>query len=97
MNPPDFDWADALPTKVGEAWLRRDGDETAVFDPKSGRLYRLNDPALAIWEICDGTTTASEMAEALSELTGFDRERSMRQVVETLDSLLDQELISVSR
>lgn len=95
MNLSEIDWGAVMPSRAGEAWVRRDGDQTAIYDPRSGLLYRLNDPALAIWEICDGNTTPGEMAAALTELTGVDNETSLREVIETLESLLAQRLIVV--
>lgn len=95
MSSSTVDWSVATPSKLGDVWVRREGDQTAVFDPESGRLLRLNDYALALWELCDGSTTASEMAEALSELTGLTADETLREVTETLNALLDQQLISV--
>lgn len=88
------DWTNAKPLKRGEVWVRREGDETAVYDPESGRLYTLNASALALWELCNGETTANEMAEAVSLLTGSATENAHQQVVDTLETLLDQDLIS---
>lgn len=86
---------EAKPAKRGEVWIRRDGNDTAVFDPESGRLYALNASALAIWELCDGATTPQEMAGAISELTGLSEEAAAAEVARTLESLLEQGLISV--
>ncbi len=88
------DWTTATPEKVGEVWVRREGDQTAIYDPKTGLLYALNASALALWELCDGETTAPEMAEALSELTGAPTETSYEEVVETLELLLEHGLVS---
>lgn len=96
MSSMTVDWSGATPRKLGEAWVRREGDQVAVFDPISGRLLRLNDSAMALWELCDGWTTAAEMAEALSELTGLTDDESLREVTQTLEMLLDQQLISVT-
>lgn len=90
------DWTTAKPLKRGEVWVRREGEETAVYDPKSGRLYALNASALALWELCDGETTAYEMADAVSQLTGSTSEDALQQVVDTLDTLNDQNLIQIA-
>ena len=87
-------WTEATPKKVGEVWVRREGDQTAVYDPGTGRLYALNASALALWELCDGGTTAPEMAEAVSELTGVATELTLEGIVGTLEAFLDQGLIS---
>lgn len=96
MSSTTVDWRGATPRKLGEAWVRREGDQVAVFDPISGRLLRLNDSAMALWELCDGSTTAAEMAGALSELTGLTADETLREVTLTLEMLLDQQLISVT-
>jgi hypothetical protein len=96
MSSSRVDWDVATPRKLGEAWVRREGDQIAVFDPVSGRLLRLNDSAMALWELCDGSTTAAEMAGALSELTGLRADETLREVTQTLEALLDQQLISVT-
>lgn len=96
MSSSRVDWGVVTPRKLGEAWVRREGDQTAVFDPASGRLLRLNDSAMALWELCDGSTSAAEMAGALSELTGLTADETLREVTQTLEVLLDQELISVT-
>ena len=90
------DWTAARPKQVGEAWVRKEGDQTAVYDPNTGRLYGLNASALALWELCDGATTAPEMAEALSELTGLATEITLKEVIATLETLLDQGLVSAA-
>ena len=62
------DWETAIPTRNGQAWVRRGSDDTAVFNPETEKLHLLNASALAIWELCDGSTTGVEMAEAVAEL-----------------------------
>lgn len=91
-----IDWTTARPLKRGEVWVRRNGDETAIYDPDSGQLSRLNPSALALWELCDGETTAEEMAEAVSVLTGSDHQAVLKQVTKTLRSFEEQRLIVIS-
>lgn len=90
-----IDLARDLPKKRGEVWVRRDADETAVFDPSTGRLFALNASALALWELCDGKTTPIEMADAVSELTDLTIDAAEQEVATTLGRLLEQNLISV--
>ena len=96
MSSQAPNWTAATPNRLGEVWVRREGDQTAVYDPNTGRLYALNASALALWELCDGATTASEMAEALSELTGLATETTLEEVIATLEILLHQGLIQGS-
>jgi hypothetical protein len=75
---------DLPPTRVGEVWTRKDGDQTAVFDPSTGTLSRMNPSALAIWELCDGETQQDEVVDALVELTGRTRSEVADEVEGTL-------------
>jgi PqqD family protein of HPr-rel-A system len=84
---------DANPRKVGEVWTRQEGDQTAVFDPSSGRLTRLNPSALAIWELCDGETSQDEIIDAVAELTGRSREEVATEVNATIRQLFELGLI----
>ena len=77
--------SNARPERVGEVWTRREGSETAVYDPARGVLYRLNPSAHAIWELCDGEISTEEIVEALVELTG----RLIGDVTAEVESTLD--------
>ena len=95
MTSRRVDWQAATPERQGELWTRREGDQTAVYDPDSGRLHVLNASALAIWELCDGETTGEEMAGAIAELTGVDVQPASVDVAAALQALWEQQLISV--
>lgn len=73
--------------RVGEVWTRREGAQTAIFDPSSQKLIRLNPSALAIWELCDGETDRGEIVSALMELTGRSEAEVLSEVDEALDRL----------
>lgn len=88
-------WIDARPERKGEAWVQREGDRTAIFNPETGLLHLLNPSALAIWDLCDGRTTAGEMADAISEITGLDQETTVGDVENALESLQEARLIDV--
>ena len=82
------------PERIGQVWTRLEGDETAIFDPSSGRLMRLNPSARAIWELCDGETTVDEVVDALVELTGRPKAEVISEVKATLDQLLSLGLVT---
>jgi PqqD family protein of HPr-rel-A system len=86
-------WIEGRPERKGEAWVQREGDRTAIFNPETGLLHLLNPSALAIWELCDGQTTAEEMADAISEITGLDQETTVGDVEKALESLQEARLI----
>jgi hypothetical protein len=58
------------------AIVRRQGDPTQV---------QLNASAFAIWNLCDGQTTLSEMAEAIGELTGSPVDETLTEVSRTIE------------
>lgn len=76
-----------LPRRSGQVWVRREGDEAAIYDPANGSLHRLNTSALAIWELCDGQMTLDELVAALVEVTGTDENSVTTDVLRTLDDL----------
>ena len=84
----------ARPTRVGEVWTRSEGNQTAVFDPATGRLSLLNPSALAIWELCDGETDRDEIVDALTELTGRIRAEVAEEVEATLLKLRQLDLLT---
>jgi pyrroloquinoline quinone biosynthesis protein D len=86
-------WATEMPTRHGQAWVRRGSDDTAVFNPETETLHVLNVSALAIWELCDGSTTGSEMAGAVAELTDLDIDAASADVATALEELAQRGLI----
>jgi len=81
------------PRRRGDVWVRREGNETAVFDPDSGQLHMLNASALAIWEACDAETTLEEIVDALIELTHLNRLQATVDISVALESLKAAKLV----
>lgn len=65
-----------------------------VYEPETDSLHVLNDSAKAIWELCDGETSPSEMAAAISELTGISESQANSDVQVALSDLRSTNLIS---
>lgn len=65
-----------------------------VYEPETDSLHVLNDSAKAIWELCDGETSSSEMAAAISELTGISDSQAESDVRAALSDLRSINLIS---
>jgi hypothetical protein len=65
----------------------------AIFEPDHEGLHLLNGSALAIWELCDGSTSVDEMAHAIAELTSMDLSDARRDVVSAIQALSDLGLI----
>jgi len=75
------------PMRRGQAWVRRHGEEVAVFNPDTDQLIQMNRSAFAIWELCDGETSPEEMAAAVADLTNVDWARAHHDVEQALRDL----------
>lgn len=75
----------------GITMVRR-GAESLLRD-SHGRLYSLNETAVALWELCDGQTTLDEMVEAVCLVCKVDREQALADLTRTLAELSRSELI----
>jgi hypothetical protein len=81
------------PSRRGELFQVA-GDGGAVYVAQTDSLHVLNATARAIWELCDGRTSASEMAMAISEVTGMDVEQAR---IEVDTALVDLERLRLIR
>ncbi|MGH2661354.1 MAG: PqqD family protein [Actinomycetota bacterium] len=59
------------PLRKPEVWLRRAGEENAVYHRETATVHLLNDTAMAIWYLCDGETTLEEMVAAVCDVSGL--------------------------
>jgi len=50
--------------------IKRLPDEVLVYDQDRDRAHCLNQSAAAVWEQCDGQTTAAEIARSIQKQTG---------------------------
>jgi hypothetical protein len=51
-------------------WVHAVGDELIVYDRDRHRVHRLNQTAALVWQHCDGSATAAEMAAQLEQELG---------------------------
>lgn len=82
------------PKRRGELVQGAGSGGWTIYEPETDSLHVLNDSARAIWELSDGQTSPSEMAEAISDLTDLDLEQARRDVESTLDSLYQLGLVT---
>jgi PqqD family protein of HPr-rel-A system len=59
------------PTRKPDVWLRQSESENAIYDPATDEVHLLNATAVAIWTLCDGSTTPAEMIQAVCDLSGL--------------------------
>lgn len=81
------------PQRRGELVQSPTSDGWTIYDPEADSLHVVNDTARAIWELCDGQTSADEMAEAVAQLTGLDLSAAKEQVSAALTALGKARLI----
>ena len=63
-----------LPRRNAEVWLRQSDAENAIYNPTTDEVHLLNATAMAIWTLCDGSTTPEEMIQAVVGLSGLPRD-----------------------
>jgi hypothetical protein len=54
----------------------------------------MNASALAIWDLCDGQTTLTEIAEAISVVTGTDLEQAFSDVEQAVTAFFSSGVVS---
>ena len=73
--------------------VRAAGEDVALYNPSTGTLVQLNPTAYAIWQACDGETSADEIADALVALTGRSASDLQQEVESAIEALADQGLL----
>ena len=61
-----------------------DGTKVLLSDAEGTVVLAVNESAAALWELCDGATSAQEMASAVRDLAGIPLERAVADVKATL-------------
>jgi PqqD family protein of HPr-rel-A system len=70
-------------------------DELVLYDARTTAAHVLNASAARIWELCDGTRTLPELADALSATYALDPQRAQTDVSELVVSLSAAGLLSL--
>ena len=85
---------DSRPRQVSSATLTTLRDGATVEVPGLGSRLLLNASALAIWDLCDGQTTLTEIAEAISVVTGTDLDQAFREVEQAVTAFYSSGAVS---
>ena len=85
-----------LPCRRTAVRLQERGTETVLIDPAHGTSHVLNPTARAIWELCDGTTTITELVDAICEVFAVPRDAAFTDVTMVLDQLATADLVGWS-
>lgn len=83
-----------LPSRRPDVLLREDDPQTLLFPWDEDTTHVLNPTARAIWELCDGTTTIGELADAICEVFSVPRERAVADVAAVLVQLSEAGLVA---
>ena len=81
-----------LPRRAAGLTVEHRHDDNVLTTP-DGRAHRLNNTALALWELCDGSTAPSEMVQALDQFFDADRDEIDAAVGRILDDLAELGLV----
>ena len=84
------------PKKKQDYILEQEEGEIIVFHPSSARSFYLNESASVIWEMCDGDRRVSDIIAELSSAYPEQASELEKDVVETIQLFIDQEVIEIS-
>ena len=74
--------------------LRQEGEQGMAIDTDAESVHVLNATAVAIWVLCDGETTPSEMVTAICDLSKLPWEVVQEDVLSILGRFEDANLIT---
>jgi radical SAM protein with 4Fe4S-binding SPASM domain len=68
-------------------------DETVIYDPKNHNVHHLNPVAGVIWDLCDGSHTAKEIAEEIVDVLESDQSQVEGDVTKTIEEFQSKGLL----
>lgn len=69
-------------------------DEHVLYDPRSGRVYLLNQTAAYVWALCDGARTIGEIATDLAGCFAISQREALADVVDIVETLHRADLVA---
>jgi Coenzyme PQQ synthesis protein D (PqqD) len=82
-----------FPVRQPDLWLRQSESENAIYDPATDEVHLLNATAVAIWTLCDGSTTPAEMIQAVCDLSGLPEDVAGEDVDRILGQFEDARIV----
>jgi len=83
------------PTIPAQVMARQVGDETVILDLGSGTYFGLDPVGARIWQLIGEGKTLGEICDTMLDEYEVTREALQRDVVDLVDKLLEQKLISI--
>ncbi len=77
--------------KKGE--LAKDENGTMVLVNEKEQAFRVDEPVIAIWQMCDGIRTKEDICTVVKEQTGMTTEDAEKVVSEVIGKLGEVELV----
>ena len=82
-----------LPRRRSGIEVRSEGDRHTLRDVATGTVCVVNDTALAVWELCDGTTAPEEMVTSICMVFDAAPDLVLTDLEETLATLTEAGLL----
>lgn len=82
-----------IPKQREDVICREEDFGAIIFDPKAGRMHKLNTDGYLIWTLCDGSMDVDAIAETLAQREGEDSEKVKEQVDAFLKDMDERQLI----
>jgi len=70
-------------------------DEVLLYNPTNNKTLYINKSASVIWQLCNGEQTAEQIITMIQEAYPGDKEGLHRDILDTLNSLADNDAVSV--
>lgn len=86
--------SEKIPMKKSELWKRLSDDEGVVVDTVRAVEHTLNDTALRIFELCDGESTISDIAQKMTKEYEVDFEKARQDVTKCLAKLEELNVVT---
>ncbi len=87
---------DSRLSRSSDVLAQRSGEHTLLLNPSSGEYYTLDEVGGRIWELCDGTRPVSAVVAAIQSEYEAPAEAIESDVVELLDDLARERLVSTA-
>jgi len=85
----------ACPAKSEATAFRTIDNEAVILNLDNSIYYSLNEVGAKVWDLCDGSKTVRDIATAISEEFEVEKEVAEGDVLELLDDLLREGLVSI--
>ena len=70
-------------------------DEVLLYNPTNNKTLYINKSASVIWQLCNGDQTTEEIITMIQAAYPGDKEGLQRDILDTLNSLADNDAVSV--